>query len=199
MSRPGDRARGLRRLDAEIAAARLANGGDARRERALHPLGGEIEVQRERRVHGRHRVEITVGHEVHVAVDEAGVHGMAGRVDRVVAVESGADVDDAVALDHDVGHRRGATDAVEHLAAADRRGVEARCWSSPHARPTHRTVSAEMRVDALWQPGGVPAEQGDRLPAGEPVGHAADVCDRVVQRVGAAGVDPVDVGQQLSG
>ena len=68
---PGTSPRDLGLLDTEVGAACFAHGRDAGRQRARHALGGKVEVHRERRAQERHRVEVAVAHEVHVAVDEA--------------------------------------------------------------------------------------------------------------------------------
>ena len=177
---------------AEVAATRLAHGRDTDRQRSCHAFGGEVEVQRERRVHRRHRIEVAVDHEVHVAVDEAGVDGVARGVDRLVAIERGADVDDAVAFDDDIGNRRAAAGAVENLAALDHRRVIS----------AHASVGRASRRDQS----GCRCLAGDvRCPsraARQPVGRRSGrSCRRrrltaSMQRLGAAGVDVGDVGQQ---
>ena len=43
---------------------------------------------------------------------------------------------------------------------------------------------SEVGVDALWQTSDIPPEQGDGLTAGKAIGHAADIGDRLVQRLG---------------
>lgn len=115
----GRKATLLRVLHTQVAAAGFAHGGDAGGQRATHALGGEEEVQRERGLHAQHRIEVAVDHEVHVAVDEAGVHRVAGGVDLGVAVEPRADRHDAPMFQHDIGGVRFVADAVDHDAATN--------------------------------------------------------------------------------
>ena len=89
-------------LDTEVGAACFAHGRDARRERARHALGGKVEVQSRTASQKRHRVEVAVAHEVHVAVDEPGQTVRPSQSIVVVAVEAGPDSDDAAVLDHDI-------------------------------------------------------------------------------------------------
>ena len=195
---PGREPACLRRLDAEVAATSLADGRDAGSQRARHSLGGEVEVHRERCVHRWHRVEVAVDHEVHVAVDEAGIHGMARCVDCFIAVESRADLDDPLALDDDIGDGRGTADAVEYLAACDHNACHARHATLVTLTARRCSPRSEVGVDALRESGRVPAEQGDGLTAGEPIGHPADVRHGVMQRLAAARTEVGDVGQQAA-
>ncbi len=100
--RPGHEPACLRLLHTEVGSAGFANRRDARCQRARHALGGEVEVHRERRAEERHRVEVAVAHEVHMAVDEPRYHRASAAVDLVVAVETRADGDDPAVLDHDI-------------------------------------------------------------------------------------------------
>ena len=110
-----------------------------------------------------------------------GIDGVACGVDRVIAVERRADIDDAIALDGDVGDGRVAADAVEDLATTDQ--------SSGHPRELLRPrPRSEVGVDALRESVGVPSEQRDGLAAGESIGHPTDVGDRVAQLRRAARV-----------
>jgi hypothetical protein len=54
-----------------------------------------------------------------VAVEHAGQHGPPGAVHRLVTVQPGSDLDDAPALDRDVGCARLSSGAIEDLPASE--------------------------------------------------------------------------------
>lgn len=116
--RAADKPASLRHLDAEVGAAGVAHRGDARGQGQFRVPHGLVEVQRERRRLPFQRVERAI-HQVHVAVEHARQHRLPGAVHRLVAIQAGADLDDAPVLDHHVGRARLAPGAVEDLSASE--------------------------------------------------------------------------------
>ena len=70
--------------------------------------------------------EVAIGHEVDVAVKQAGCYQSAFAVDGRVAVQSGTDLNDAPVLDQHVGRRCLLRRSVEHLAAVQYQASHAR-------------------------------------------------------------------------
>ena len=80
--------------------------------------GRLVELVRERLLNDAGNVDVTEG-DVGVAVEQAGQHGPPADVDGLVAVEAGADVDDAAVLDRDVAIGRVGARPVKDAAPAN--------------------------------------------------------------------------------
>ena len=117
-ARPADEAVVDRLLDAEVGAARVADGGDADAERRLEVVHRLVEAVAERRLEVARRVD-GADHDVGVAVEQARQERLAGQVDALVAVEAGTDLDDAAVLDDQVRLGRIGAGAVEDAGAGE--------------------------------------------------------------------------------
>ena len=118
-ARTADQALVSRLPDAEVGATGVPHRGDPGVERARHvprriedPIGERLL---------RQAPQVDVGDpDVHMAVEQPGQDRAAGDLDRLVAIEAAADVDDAAILDDQVAGRRIAATAVEDRAALEK-------------------------------------------------------------------------------
>ncbi len=120
-TRPGHQPRGHGLRQAPVGAAGIAHRGEAAVEHAFHD---RQRADRNQYV-GLHRVQAQVGQRgqhVHMAVDQAGHHGLATRIDALCVgrIDARADRDDALALDENImAAQQLAHAGVEHIAAVE--------------------------------------------------------------------------------